>query len=149
MLLEDNIEFGAEPTFFDWIVPETPSFSPYAHFIAYSLDTSVYSPSFPDQSGLYNLDNGTEYIIDNEPLKKSDFYSVLLGSTPRLIAKSLVQPPYLIVSNGTLYEYNYYESISEHVPQPQPTDEFPWNTNYKIFKSNALNLKVNVRCVKN
>ncbi len=149
-ILEDNIEFSAEPTFFDWIVPETPSFTPYANFIAYSLDTSVYNPPDNDEQGdLYNLDNEAYYIFENEPLKDYDFYSVLLGSTGRLIAKSHVQPPYLIVSGETLYEYDYYESMSDHIPKPQPTDEFPWNTNYKIFKSNALNLKVNVRCVKN
>ena len=146
--LNDIIEFGAEPTFFDWIVPETPSFTPYAHFIAYSLDISVYTQSTNVQSGLYNLDYSGDYIIDNEPLKTSVFYSVLLGSTPRLTEKSDIRPPYLIVSGETYNEYNYLKSMSEHVPEPQWTNEYSWNTIYKIFKSNALNLKVNVRCVK-
>ena len=132
-ILGDNIEFGAVPTFFERIAETHDSFVPYANFIAftpiaikdnYSSCTadSQASDEFSDCQGKdYDLDYGSEYIDEHEPIKLDQIFSILLGSTNRLMG--------------------FDENVSILY-------SFPWNTSYKAFKHNELNLKYNVRCIK-
>ena len=131
-ILGDNIEFGAEPTFFDRIEESHDSFVPYANFIAFTplaiedyysicpIDSTAglyyYSCPYKD----YDLDHGADYIDDYQPILPDQFFSILLGSTNRIMTYG-----------------DYY-----------PLYTYPWNTNYKALKRNRLHLKYNVRCIK-
>ena len=134
-ILEDNIEFGAIPTFFEPIATNHNSFVPYAHFIAFAYaqineNYSTCKTGSPeeleevscDTKGDITFDVNSDYIYDNTPLRQSNFYSVFFGSSARLLNNTGYFPTLII--------------------------DF-WNTNYKTLKSNVLDLKLNVRCVKN
>ena len=134
-ILEDNIEFGAIPTFFEPIATNHNSFVPYAHFIAFAYaqineNYSTCKTGSPeeleevscDTKGDISFDVNSDYIYDNTPLRQSNFYSVFFGSSARLMNNTGYFPTLII--------------------------DF-WNTNYKTLKSNVLDLKLNVRCVKN
>lgn len=135
-ILEDNIEFGAIPTFFEPIAINHNSFVPYANFIAFayvqinenysdcktSTTEETETNSNCDRNGDITFDVNSDYIYDNTPLRQSNFYSVFFGSSARLLNNTGYFPTLII--------------------------DF-WNTNYKTLKSNVLDLKLNVRCVKN
>ncbi|PWJ36695.1 FISUMP domain-containing protein [Fibrobacter succinogenes] len=134
-ILEDNIEFGAIPTFFEPIATNHNSFVPYAHFIAFAYaqineNYSTCKTGSPeefeevscDTKGDISFDVNSDYIYDNTPLRQSNFYSVFFGSSARLLNNTGYFPTLII--------------------------DF-WNTNYKTLKSNVLDIKLNVRCVKN
>jgi uncharacterized protein (TIGR02145 family) len=134
-ILKDNIEFGAIPTFFEPIATNHNSFVPYAHFIAFAYaqineNYSTCKTGSPeeleevscDTKGDISFDVNSDYIYDNTPLRQSNFYSVFFGSSARLMNNTGYFPTLII--------------------------DF-WNTNYKTLKSNVLDLKLNVRCVKN
>ena len=133
-ILGDNIEFGAEPTFFERIAESHDSFVPYANFIAFSpvaisdnyshcaadsMATNEYSGC---QGRDYYLDYDGDYIDEYNPILPDQLFSILLGSTNRFMG-------------------GFGDNVSILY-------SFPWNTSYKAFKKNNLNLKVNVRCIK-
>ena len=122
-LLNDNIEFGAEPTFFESFAKSHDSFVPYANFIVFSPINikDNYLPNAPESSNDLAIETDATYIQDNQPIKKTRFLSVLLGST-RLKTDHNDEPPFF---------------------------EYQWLTNYKVVTSMNLGLKVNVRCIKN
>ena len=120
--LEDNIDFSAEPTFFEPYIDCDGCSNPYANFITYTLaptldsTTTSYQHYFVDYFFTYIPTGDNEYVdqvvraISREEL---NFVSVLFGS-----------------DSDTPYTYNPYP-------------------NFTIIVSTKTNFEVNVRCVKN
>lgn len=118
---EDNIDFNAEPSFFEPYIKCEVCDNPYANFITYTLDQSkdsliaAYQHYFIDNYYYYTYtSDDNSYIAPSGTL---NFVSVLFGSSP-------------------------YGSI----PYPNYTKPYP---DFMIIESTKTNFDVNVRCVKN
>ena len=119
---EDNIDFSAEPAFFEPYIDCDGCNNPYANFITYTLaptldsTTTSYQHYFVDYFFTYIPTGDNEYVdqvvraISREEL---NFVSVLFGS-----------------DSDTPYTYNPYP-------------------NFTVIVSTKTNFDVNVRCVKN
>jgi uncharacterized protein (TIGR02145 family) len=120
--LEDNIDFSAEPTFFEPYIDCDGCSNPYANFITYTLaptldsTTTSYQHYFVDYFFTYIPTGDNEYVdqvVRAISREKLNFVSVLFGS-----------------DSDTPYTYNPYP-------------------NFTIIVSTKTNFEVNVRCVKN
>jgi len=119
---EDNIDFNAEPSFFEPHTNCNIYNNPYANFIAYTLDQSIHSATMPYTH--YFIDNNYNHTIDSngnlyiEPRGALNFVYAFFGTNP----------------NGSTPYPNY--NI-----KPYP--------DFMFIESSEKNFEVNVRCVKN
>lgn len=124
--LEDNMDFNAEPTFFEPYIDCDGCNSPYANFITYTLE-----PITLDRATTIYQHYITDYYYTYIPTKVND-YPEYADQIVKAISKGTLN----IVS--ALFASDY-DASDPYIPYPY----------FTIIVSTKTNFEVNVRCVKN
>ncbi len=125
--LEDNIDFSAEPTFFEPYIDCDGCENPYANFITYTLAPTLDSTTIEHPH--YFVDYNFTYNPYDEDYGDDDYINELASQKPR------GELNFVSVLFGTHTIYSSYENTF-----------YPFFT---IIESTKTNFEVNVRCVKN